>query len=167
MLKSFWNLKLVRFLCVGSTNTLIDLLILNSLVLTFYLPAIIANVISASISIVISYFLNYRVVFRSTEPHGFSQFRNFFLITGVSVLIVQTSAIYFIMHLLRNDGRIVDAVLDLLGVQGMGIGIINLNISKIFAVLLGMVWNFLLYHYVVFRKPIDEVGTSEKAVLPY
>lgn len=152
MVKRLWNVKLVRFLCVGSFNTILDLIILNILVFLFYMPAVVANLFSATIGTTISYFLNHHLVFRSGEKHTVARFQQFFVITGLSILVVQTLVISGVLYVLHNDGHLVDSLLSVVGLKGFGVGFINLNVAKVLAVLAGMVWNFFLYQKVVFRQ---------------
>lgn len=156
MLKRLWDVKLVRFICVGATNTVNDLLILNILVFVFHLPVLVANVFSATISITISYFLNHHLVFRIVEPHEFARFRRFFLVTGLSILLVQTVTIAVAMHLLKADTVVLDRMLDEAGFRHLTAEAVNVNIAKITAVLAGMGWNFILYHKIVFKKPLKK-----------
>src|SRR5881396_313203 len=100
MLKRLWEVKLTRFLAVGSFNTLFDLAILNTLVFIFKVPVLVANLISASTSMTVSYFLNHHIVFRSREEHSFKKFVHFFTVTGVGILGIQTLVIYVVIKLL-------------------------------------------------------------------
>ncbi len=155
MLKKIWGKKLVRFACVGIFNTLFDLTILNLLVFFAHVPTLIANLFSATISIVVSYFLNHHIVFRRTEPHEIKSFLKFFAVTGLSIVLVQDSIIFVVTHLLNHDSGLITSIDHTLGTTKLTQKFVNLNFAKMLAVLGGMVWNFVLYRLVVF-KDTDE-----------
>jgi putative flippase GtrA len=153
MLKKVWDVKLTRFLSVGVFNTLFDLSILNTLVFVFKTPILIANLISASISMTTSYFLNHHIVFRHKENHSFSRFAHFFAVTGRGILCIQTLVIFVVTHLLSPHEAGLTHLLRSLGFRHVTGRALDLNVAKLMAVLIAMTWNFLLYHFVIFRKP--------------
>jgi putative flippase GtrA len=158
MFRKIWGHKIVRFIVVGGINTLLDLTILNILVLLVGLPAVIGNLISASICISLSYFLYHRLVFRSPESYSVKQFVHFFLVTGVGILIFQTLIIAFVTHVLGNKDVGVNHLLGFIKIKPLKDSFINLNIAKLCAVIVGLVWNFSLYHFVIFKtqQPLAE-----------
>jgi putative flippase GtrA len=151
MFRKIWERKLTRFIAVGGFNTLLDLIILNVLVLEVGLPTVIGNAISASICISISYFLYHRLVFRSKEPHTFKLFVHFFLVTGLGILVLQTLVIALVSYVLGHRDVGVNHMLSLIGASPLKTTFINLNIAKLCAVAIGMIWNFCLYHFVIFK----------------
>ena len=152
---SLWEKKTFRFLCIGSINTLIDLTILNGLVFLFGLSAVIANLISASISITLSYFFYRRFVFRQQQRPNLIQFVKFFIITGLSILAVQSLVIYLVTHLLGTSQTVIYKMLSDLDITGLSAKFVNLNTAKILAVIMGLGWNFIFYHKVVFKAHIE------------
>lgn len=159
-LSNIWDAKSVRFLGVGVINTTLDLLILNSLVIILGLPVLGANTISVTIGITISYFLNRKIVFRvnsSKDPVSVVQFLKFFLVTGLSVLVIQNTVLFFAGQLIGNRDL---GILKLVGVVSdinITTEFVNLNLEKVAAVLLGMVWNYTLYNFIVFNKGEIEI----------
>jgi len=151
MFRKIWGHKIVRFIAVGGFNTLLDLTILNILVLIVGLPTVIGNLISASICISLSYFLYHRLVFRSKEPHTIKLFLHFFLVTGVGILVIQSLVITLMTHILGHKNIGINHVLQLVHVHPLEVSFINLNIAKLCAVAFGMVWNYCLYHFVIFK----------------
>jgi len=148
-LKQLWLHKIVRFACVGAINTTIDLTILNTLVFVFGLKLLVANLISATISIIISYFLNHSIVFLGRHQISLKLFAKFFLVTGLSILAVQSLIIYGFEHVFT-----INIIRNALG-KGSSPHLpraIQVNGAKLTAVLGGMVWNFVLYHLVVFKE---------------
>jgi putative flippase GtrA len=151
MLKKIWAFKITRFLCVGVFNTLFDLTILNTLVFVGHLPVIAANLISASTSMTVSYFLNHHIVFRSKEKHNISRFVRFFAVTGLGILAIQSLIIYLMTHLLGHERPTVVSLIRHLHLA-LSAKAFDLNVAKLLAVLVAMVWNFIIYHFVIFNK---------------
>ena len=153
MIQKAWELKLVRFASVGVLNTGLDFFMLNILVFAFGLPVLGANVISVCIGITISYFLNHHIVFRKNHPVSAKAYAKFFLITGLSVLLVQSAVIYFATPIVTH---IVDTVVRhsqwLQSIPQTYIRALAVNGVKALAVLVGMVWNYLLYSKIVFAN---------------
>jgi putative flippase GtrA len=138
----------VRFLIAGCFNTGLDFLILNVLTLAFGLPTLAANVISVTFGISVSYGLNHFFVFRYPSRISWRKFLEFFLLTGVSSLIIQNVIIYLFELLFDTTfGNSLLLVPDEAGRHFLAI-----NIAKFTAVLVGLVWNFTAYKYFVFRK---------------
>jgi putative flippase GtrA len=158
MFQKIWEHKLVRFAAVGGFNTLLDLTILNILVLIVGLPTVVGNLISASICITISYFLYHRLVFRSKEPHSIKLFVHFFLVTGVGILVLQSLMIALVTHILGHKEIGVNHLLSFAHVHPLKTSFINLNVAKLCAVAVGLVWNYCLYHFVIFKthNEVDE-----------
>jgi putative flippase GtrA len=143
--------RFVRFLCVGSFNTLLDFTILNILVELAGLPVLVANSISVSVGITISYFLNHRIVFRHPQKYSLKNYIRFFFVTGFGVIVLQNLVIYASTKLgIANSDNTVHLLLF-----NVSDKTVVLNIAKALAVIVGMVWNFLLYKYVVFRHEDD------------
>lgn len=154
----------VRFLIAGCFNTALDFLLLNVLTLAFELPTLVANTISVTFGIGISYALNHFFVFR--YPHRISvvKFLQFFAITGFSSLILQNVIIY--LFELLFDTRFGNSLLFLSDPNGQHV--LAINIAKASAVLVGLVWNFTMYRFVVFRQstPEPRAIVEEKDAVP-
>lgn len=156
MLKKLWEMKLTRFATVGVFNTLFDISILNTLVFLVHVPYVAANLVSASVSMSVSYFLNHHVVFRHKESHSVKKFAHFFAVTGLGILGIQSLVIYAVTHLLAPHGHAVASVIHALHI-GLSARAFELNIAKICAVLTAMTWNFTIYHLVLFKQPDDMI----------
>jgi putative flippase GtrA len=138
-------------------NTLFDLSILNLLVFFGHLPPLVANLISASISMTVSYFLNHHIVFRHTEGHSLKKFVRFFAVTGIGILGIQTLVIYLVTHFVGPHEASLTHTLRQLGFRHITGRLVDLNIAKLLAVLVAMTWNFMIYHFVIFKKPDQEL----------
>lgn len=149
MLNTIWENKKVRFLCVGVFNTTVDLSILNLLVFAFNFPVWLANTFSISIAVSISYFLNHHIVFRHHNKRSAKMFVKFFLITGIGIIVIQTVVIEltraFYLHLVQRHVPSLNSNVDTK---------LSLNMAKVTGVIVGMVWNYVLYSKLVFKKPI-------------
>lgn len=155
MLQKLLRSDKVRFLVVGSFNTALDFILLNCFVVLFHLPVLGANILSVTVGIIISYILNHHFVFRSDEKLSFKKFLSFFVVSGFSSLILQSLVIWSVEQVTGSQfGRSL-LLLNYLNQHPQ----IELNVAKAAAVGVGMVWNFIAYKYVIFKK------STEKSVL--
>ncbi len=157
MIKKIWAYDKFRFICVGTFNTLFDLSILNTLVFILHFPVWLANTISVSVSITVSYFLNHYIVFRHKSKPNLNLFSKFFLITGVCVIVLQTVIIYLTkpiyLHLINN-------ILN----SNSHSEQIALNLAKLTAVLIGLGWNYFFYSKIVFKNNNDKDNESSTSM---
>jgi putative flippase GtrA len=147
MLHKLWEYKKIRFLCVGSFNSLCDISTLNALVFLAHLPVWLANTISVSFGITLSYFLNHHLVFRHHNKPNIRLFLKFFAVTGIGVILLQTIVIYLTRPVFRrliHDSH----SLSLIRVESS----ISLNLAKVTAILVGLFWNYFFYSRIVFKK---------------
>ena len=156
MLKKLWEHKKVRFVCAGTSNAVVDLSILNVLVFEFHFPVWLGNTIAVSFAITLSYFLNHRIVFRHHHNPTAKQYVKFFLVTGVGVIATQTFIIYLTRatynHLLHTQIPTFSNNID---------SKLSLNLAKITAALIGIVWNYLFYSRIIFKKPPESPEIEE------
>ena len=94
--KNAWDLRIIRFIVIGSFNTLFDTSLLLIIVKISGLSPVIVNSVSVSIAITVSYFLNHRIVFRQKSSYSLKKYIRFFLITGLGVIIIQDTIIYLV-----------------------------------------------------------------------
>jgi putative flippase GtrA len=148
LLKKLWERKVIRFLVVGCFNTAFDIFLLITILKIFNCPPLVANSLSVSIAVTVSYFLNHSIVFRDTGSYSLKKYARFFLVTGLGVILIQDIVIYFVTDKLWiiSDASTV----TLLG-HATSARTLELLGAKLAAVLVGLTWNYLLYKYVVFR----------------
>ncbi|HVA11225.1 MAG TPA: GtrA family protein, partial [Candidatus Dormibacteraeota bacterium] len=163
-LNKLWQHKVIRFGCVGVVGTLTDLTLLNIFVFGFGLNILVGNLFSASISITMSYFLNHAIVFRREYEISLRLFLKFITITGLSILVVQTVVIYSFEHIFTIARLHAMFGNELSSVRTR---FLQVNGAKATAVLFGMTWNFVLYHFVVFRHPKEAPDIDEEGIVPY
>ena len=136
----------IRFVLVGALNTAVDFIILLLLATSIGVPASIANIISTSIALLVSYVLNKKAVFGNTDTNNRTQFILFVLVTLFGLWVLQTIII-----------TIVSSILS----QWLGIAATNaaiLIIAKLAATVVSLTWNYLWYSRVVFsqKKPTKQ-----------
>lgn len=125
--------ELIRYTAVGSFNTLLDLGLFSLLAVVAGAHPLVANVVSTCITLCVSFFLNRRVVFRSSQRLS-STFLPFVGVTLFSGLIIQSAVIWSVIHL---------AGVVLPGASAALVA----PVSKVCAMAVGMVSNFLGYRW--------------------
>jgi putative flippase GtrA len=130
------NQQKIRFLIVGSFNTLLDfalLFILKSL----GLPVIAANLASTTISFCFSFFANKKYTFKATDTNIKREILLFTIVTLFGLWVLQTIVIKVITLVFQPYGLSSDLIL--LG-------------AKLLATVVTMVWNYVMYSRFVFVK---------------
>jgi len=146
-MKKFFGHEKIRFVIAGGLNTGLDFILLNTFVFLFGAIPLIANVLSVCIGICISYILNHYFVFRLRDKLNFKKFIMFFVVTGFSSLIIQSLIIASFETFFNTDfSRSLFIVRDIAQND-----FLELNVAKVVAVLIGMVWNFMMYKHVIFK----------------
>lgn len=137
----FFIWQFVKFGAVGSANALLDFGILNLLSLIFKIyagPGIaVFNIISGSIAITNSYLLNKYWAFQQRRAFRVYELSRFLGVTLVNVGI-NTAMVYFLTTVIGAPESISPPLWE--------------NISKLIAVPVTLVLNFLGYKYFVFQK---------------
>jgi putative flippase GtrA len=135
-------LQITKFVEVGTMNTVTDFGILNSLILLTGHKSgawvVLFNTISFSLAVVNSYFWNKKWTFEQSQSNknNVSQFTQFVLVTLIGLII--SNIIISLFQWIRVPANIsADQWL---------------NISKVLATLVSLVWNFLGYKLIVFKK---------------
>jgi len=126
---------LVRFASVGVLNTVVDFVVYVALFALGAAP-VLANFISTSAGLVVSFFGNSRFVFRSSSTRA-RQVTLFVLVAGAGIWIIQPVVILATTALLRGWG------VTHVGAVGA--------LSKILGIAVAAVWNYVLYSRVVWR----------------
>lgn len=128
--------QLVRFGLVGGTNTAIDfglLFVLKAL----GLPVISANIISTSLAFCFSFFANKKYTFQTTGTNVRRELGLFVVVTLFGLWVLQTIVIMTVTALLDQSGLSDDIIL---------------LAAKLIATIVSLVWNYLLYSKLVFKK---------------
>lgn len=134
----------IRFAIVGGFNTALDFAILFAL--TFMgVDKIIANYFSTGTALIFSFFANKSFTFKNKEGNAKKQFILFLVITIIGLWVIQPLIIWGSTEALApyvtNEA-------------------INLFIAKLLATVASLIWNYILYSRIVFKKlPVE---TEEK-----
>jgi putative flippase GtrA len=119
----------LRFGLVGVCNTAVDLLGYAALV-SLGLPLFVANFISTTVGLLLSFTLNRNFTFRSRSGDVRSQALWFLGVTGFGLWVMQPIVIMLVNSAFPG---------------------INVLIPKSAGIAMGLVWNYVLYNKVVFR----------------
>jgi len=126
----------LRFALVGGANTALDFLLLF-LFTNIGIHKIVANYLSTSIALVFSFFVNKSFTFKDKSKNAKKQFVLFLAVTLAGLWIIQPLVIWvtsnFLETYIENDN-------------------INLFIAKLIATVASLIWNYLLYSRLVFKK---------------
>lgn len=126
----------LRYGVVGVSNTILDFSILFLLV-NLGLDKIIANYISTFTAFIFSFFLNKSYTFKSVSGNAKKQFGLFFIVTLFGLWVIQPVVIYS-MSLIFSETGLQDGTV--------------LLISKLTATIASLIWNYLFYSRIVFKK---------------
>jgi putative flippase GtrA len=130
----------IRFGIVGIANTALDFVILFLLV-ALGLDKIPANYVSTGVAFIFSFFVNKSFTFKSKGGNVKKQFLYFIVITIIGLWVIQPLIITGLSGLLENTG--------------WASGII-LFIAKIIATVTSLIWNYIFYSQIVFKKEGDK-----------
>ena len=137
-LQSFFKNQKIKFATIGAFNTALDFAILFSLK-ALGINVAFSNIVSTGVTFILSFILNKKITFNSTnktKQENIKEFLSFTIITLFGLWVIQTLVIYIISSILSN----------------ILISNITLFIAKIIATIFSLIWNFVLYKKVVFKK---------------
>ncbi len=160
-----------KFAFVGVINTVIDLAVLNVLVWLGLQAAfvvlgekfLVANLISTFVAMINSFILNRQWAFKSQGKNIWAEIAKFFVITVIGMFVIHQIAFNFLYF---QAGWLTGFVYKMFTVFGLG-GIfsqafITLNFSKVLAVVVSLIWNFIGYKFFVFQSSSKSpVGTAD------
>ncbi len=129
--------KKVRFGAVGIVNTTIDFTVLFLMVTFFAVPVIIANVVSTSVALGVSFLLNKKTVFKDNDKGWVRQILLFAGVTLAGLWGLQSVVIVVTVATLEQSISHTWALL----------------LAKVVATIVSLVWNYVWYSRVVFRNP--------------
>lgn len=130
----------IRFIIVGGANTALDFAIL--FLLTFLgMDKIVANYFSTGAALIFSFFANKTFTFKHKSGNAKKQFALFLIITIIGLWVIQPIIIWLstmaMAPYIPNEA-------------------INLFIAKLIATVASLIWNYILYSRIVFKKlPVE------------
>ena len=141
--QGFW------FTLIGGLNTLLDFAILFILK-SIGFPLILANFFSTTITFVISFFLNKKITFKSETQNKKDIAREmalFAIITLFGLWVIQNIIISITKPLIIHYCG--DIYIIFINISQENFAILT---SKIIGTIFSLIWNFILYKKVVFKK---------------
>lgn len=141
-----------KFGVVGVINTVIDFSIFNALTAGGRVADVAANICSTTVAMIFSFVANRDAVFHGGSGNPFAQAVVFFAVTAIGVWVLQTGVLYLVADRWTWPRRWLTRVLHLhhRG-RNLPLDLIVRNTGKISGTVVSLIWNFLLYKYVVFR----------------
>ena len=134
----------IRYTLVGGFNTALDFCLLFVFV-ALGLDRIPANYLSTGVSMIISFFANKRFTFKHTTGSKRRQIPLFILVTVIGMWVIQPIVIWAVTQVL--DPYIANKSIELF-------------ITKVIATVASLIWNYMLYSRVVFKK--HSINEGEK-----
>ncbi len=128
--------QLLRFGVVGGINTALDFGLLF-VFKAFGLPIGFANILSTGIAFVFSFFANKKYTFKTSGTNVVREMILFVIVTLFGLWVLQTAIIQLTLPWLT--GFIKQQELALL-------------VAKLLATVVSLIWNYLLYSRIVFKK---------------
>ena len=131
LIKKHW--RAVKFVGVGGINTVLDFVIYGFLANIVGIPQILANIISTTICIMISFYLNYKFVWKSKKSKR-ETIPGFLIVSFFSAWVMQSVGIKLCLMV-------------------FGGGAIRNLLAKVCGSCLGIVSNYIGYKFVFTSEP--------------
>ncbi len=131
--------QLTRFLSVGVICTLVDLVAFLLIRGLLGLPTLPANILSYSLGIVVSFWLNRSWTFAATAHQAVGRQFVRFLLVSLSALVLNTGVVLGLETLLANMHGLSQA---------------DYLLAKAVATVIGVFWNFCANRYWTFREGV-------------
>ena len=145
-----------KFSFVGIIATTVDFALLNACTIWFHIPIIAANIISATISSFVSFWLNRKLTFGGQRHGHVRTVVRYILIVGFSIYCIQNLVLYLIGNHLYGG---IDGMLNVLehhGLPHLSHEIVSNNIAKAAAAWIASIWNFFMLRRFVFSPKEDD-----------
>jgi len=126
----------LRFAIVGGANTALDFILLF-LFVNLGIDKILANYFSTGASLIFSFFANKSFTFKHKTGNAKKQFAAFLLVTITGLWVLQPIIIWIVTSALESQITN-DSIL--------------LFVAKLIATIGSLIWNYLLYSRLVFKK---------------
>jgi putative flippase GtrA len=143
--------QLFNYLLVGGLVTLVDVIVYQQLSGGSRLPRVAANVVSTSLGMALGFGLHFALVFHPSDPQLAVRVSRYLMTVGCSVYGVQNLVIYALGDVWRRPVRFAQGFVRLIDGESLERDdFIDRMTGKIAATAAGMVWNFVLFKYVVY-----------------
>lgn len=128
----------LRFGIIGIVNTVLDFGLLFAFSSIFGVPRGLANVFSTSVAFVFSFFANKKYTFKSSSKDKIiREMVLFTVVTLFGLWVIQGLIIHFMTPVITEFGFVEE---------------LSLMIAKLIATVATLIWNYLLYSKVVFKR---------------
>ncbi|MEK7634418.1 MAG: GtrA family protein [Patescibacteria group bacterium] len=150
-----------KFAVVGVINTLVDVIILNSLVFLgftailtiFGQKFLIANIISVAIAMINSFILNKQWTFKTEGGNIYKQIFQFLAITIIGMFVIHQIIFNTLYYELPSISNLIILIIHFLKLNNIfSDSFIMLNFAKIIAIIGSLIWNFIGYKFIVFKN---------------
>ena len=141
-----------RFGIIGVLNTVIDFGFFNLLIKFANFSPIPANIVSTTIALTFSFIANKSYVFRVKGRSNLKQAAIFLAVTAFSIYAIQNGILYLFTEIWPYSFEFWYKLLEPLVGKIMSLEFAINNGAKAIAVGVGMVWNYLWYKKIVFRR---------------
>lgn len=157
---SILGIQIGKFAIVGLINTGIDFIVLYSLVYLhfdaqihiFGFPFLIANIISVTIAMINSYFMNKYWTFQSKEKkNAVEEALKFFFITIIGMYVINQLVFNFFYSYWLWPTNLVVSIVHFIHIYSLD-NFVSLSFAKVLAILASLTWNFIFYKLWVFKK---------------
>ena len=146
-----WRLQFSLFVVAGLATTTVDFFVYNALAShRIGLSRIVANIFSTSAAMAFSYTVNLLLVFHPSTAQPLARPFRFLVCTVVSAYVLQNLVIYVTSQVWLTPARIVQGVCGRV-VPALDGALVQRNVVKVFAMSVGLVWNFLWYKFYVYE----------------
>lgn len=139
--------KLITFGLIGIINTMVDISLFFMLHSQLLWPVIIANFVSTSAALMISFMLNSQFTFQSHD-HKSRRLSRYLIVTLAGLWLLQPLLISVLIGL-QNVTNYVSIIHALTGAPSSTLAIL---IPKVISLSATMAWNYTLYTKYVFRS---------------
>lgn len=145
--------RIAKFGAVGIINTLIDFTIYNLLTSKrFKLSRIQANIISTTCAMIFSFFANQRFVFQAQGGNFWVQAISFYAVTAFGLYVLQNLVIHTLTKTWKTPVKLAVRIVHILKLNRIfSDDFVSKNTAKVFATVVSLTWNFILFQNVVFK----------------
>lgn len=161
-----------RFAILGVVNTILDFLIFNILRVVTHTPSsqinkvVVINIISATCVATFSFFVSRSYVFKQkdTKTHMIIPFiaTNLF-----GIFVLQSLVIKLLLGPLETPAEFIQNLASIWHiplVSNFSINFFDTNLAKVFATVVTLVWNYLIYNFVIFKFEPHETVEEKQPV---
>jgi putative flippase GtrA len=138
-----------KFGAVGIVNTLLDFSIYNVLSSVTKLTLIQSNIISTTISMIVSFIANKKLVFRKSSTSLVKEAALFLVITAFGLYVLQNGTIKLLTDIWPGPISLFLRIAHSVGISGHDQFLIK-NGAKVIASIVSLTWNYIMYKKVVF-----------------